>query len=51
MVGPLADRWLLSDDTTLGYCGDACTQGSPANIERAWLSGLGLAERWIETRP
>ena len=45
MVTPLADRWLLSDDGTVGYCGDGCTQGSPANIERAWLSGLGLAEQ------
>ena len=44
IVGPAADRWMLSADQTLGYCGDSCTQGSPANIERAWLSGLGLAE-------
>ena len=51
VIGPLADRWLLSDDRTLAYCGDACTQGSPANIERAWLSGLGLAEHLRGSAP
>jgi predicted NAD/FAD-dependent oxidoreductase len=44
IVGPDADRWLLGADGTLGVCGDSCTQGSPANVERAWLSGLGLGE-------
>jgi predicted NAD/FAD-dependent oxidoreductase len=42
--GPLSTRWLQSTTAPLAYCGDACTQGSPANIERAWLSGLGLGE-------
>ncbi|MEM7624311.1 MAG: FAD-dependent oxidoreductase [Planctomycetota bacterium] len=44
IVTPLNERWLFDADAGLGYAGDACTIGSPANIERAWLSGLGLAE-------
>lgn len=43
-VEPLNDRWLFDETLNLAVCGDACTAGSPANIERAWLSGLGLAE-------
>jgi len=43
-VEPLSDRWLVDESETLGVCGDACSNGSAANIERAWLSGLGLAE-------
>lgn len=48
IVTPLSERWLFDTDTGLGFAGDACTMGSPANIERAWLSGLGLAEH-LET--
>ena len=44
VVTPLNERWLLDEDAGLGFAGDACTMGSPSNIERAWLSGLGLAE-------
>ncbi|MEM9881473.1 MAG: FAD-dependent oxidoreductase [Planctomycetota bacterium] len=42
---PLTDRWLYDPDLGLGVCGDACTAGSHTNIERAYLSGLGLGER------
>ncbi|MEM6459276.1 MAG: FAD-dependent oxidoreductase [Planctomycetota bacterium] len=44
-VEPLPDRWLYDPDLGLGVCGDACTAGSHTNIERAYLSGLGLGER------
>ncbi|MEM8739112.1 MAG: FAD-dependent oxidoreductase [Planctomycetota bacterium] len=44
VVEPLNERWLCDDARSLGVCGDACTAGSHTNIERAWLSGLALAE-------
>ncbi|MBB6429313.1 NAD(P)/FAD-dependent oxidoreductase [Algisphaera agarilytica] len=47
VVEPLGDRWLLDEKLGLGVCGDACTAGSHTNIERAWLSALGLAEHLV----
>lgn len=44
VVEPLGERWLFDADLGIGVCGDACTAGSHTNIERAWLSALGLAE-------
>lgn len=44
VVEPLGERWLFDGELGLGVCGDACTAGSHTNIERAWLSALGLAE-------
>ncbi|MEO1236247.1 MAG: FAD-dependent oxidoreductase [Planctomycetota bacterium] len=47
VVEPLGDRWLYDPDLALGVCGDACTAGSHASVERAWLSGLALAEHMV----
>lgn len=47
-VEPLDASWLLNEAGDLGVCGDACSAGSTANIERAWLSGLALAERMAD---
>ncbi|MEM1107946.1 MAG: FAD-dependent oxidoreductase [Planctomycetota bacterium] len=44
VVEPLGERWLYDADLGLGVCGDVCTAGSHTNIERAWLSALGLVE-------
>jgi predicted NAD/FAD-dependent oxidoreductase len=41
---PIAQRWLHDASMNLAVCGDALTDGSQANIERAWLSGLALGE-------
>lgn len=47
VVEPLGERWLFDADLGIGVCGDACTAGSHTNIERAWLSALGLAEHIV----
>ncbi|MEM6853642.1 MAG: FAD-dependent oxidoreductase [Planctomycetota bacterium] len=47
VTDPLGERWLYDAELGLGVCGDACTAGSHTNIERAWLSALGLAEHMV----
>lgn len=44
---PLRSRWLFDEDQQVGVCGDACSDGAMANIERAYLSGLALAEHLL----
>lgn len=44
---PLRSRWLFDEDQQVGICGDACSDGAMANIERAYLSGLALAEHLL----